>query len=102
MISQNAANPAHRESVTERLRAFMDAHGLSLNELAALLRTPPEIVEDWFKSGQTPPPCLLALTILLAATVPRSRSHSGANPNTSSLTSDARALEEGLRRVRAI
>ena len=107
-MSQNAAAPAHCDSVTERLRTFMATHDLSLNELAGLMRTPPETLEDWLKNGSTPPPWLLALMVLLA-TIPRDESSSH-NPRTdqfrgspfSLASSNSREKEGALRRVRAI
>lgn len=106
MISDNLA---HCDSVTERLRAFMDTHDLSLDELAGLLRTPPETLEDWFKSDLTPPSSLLALMILFPI-VPREKSRAGARLRTAPLPgssfarahSDTQEQQEALGRVRAI
>ena len=107
-MSQNAAAPAHCDSVTERLRTFMATHDLSLSELAGLMRTPPDTLEEWLEDGSTPPPWLLALMVLLA-TIPRDES-SRRDPRTgqfrgssfSLASSSSREQEEALRRVRAI
>jgi hypothetical protein len=39
--------------LTERLRAFMRAHDLSLEELARLLHTEPRTLADWFRRLRT-------------------------------------------------
>jgi hypothetical protein len=109
MPSENAANVSHGDGVTERLRVFMDAHNLSLSDLAALLRTPRETIEDWFESGVTPPPCLLALMVLFPMVCPeRSKPVAIAKtapfPSFSSarVPANTQEQEEALRRVRAI
>jgi hypothetical protein len=109
MICENAAKLVHCDSVTERLRAFMDTHDLSLNELAGLIRTPPETLEYWFQCDLTPPASLLALMVLFPI-VPREKGRAGTDPRTAprpGSSSAARVLsntqeEEALRRVRAI
>jgi hypothetical protein len=109
MISESVANLARCDHVTERLRAFMDTHDLSLNELAGLLRTPPETLEYWFKSDLTPPASLLALMVLFPI-VPREKGRAGTGLRTAPLPGSSSAAhvlsntqeEEALRRVRAI
>jgi hypothetical protein len=109
MICENAANLVHCDSVTERLRAFMDTHDLSLNELAGLLRTPPETLEHWFQCDLTPPASLLALMVLFPI-APREKSLADVSPRAASLAGSSSAAhvlsntqeEEALRRVRAI
>ncbi len=59
--------------LTERLRAFMRAHDLSLEELAELLHTQPQTLAGWFDGGMAPPASLLALMILID-TLPQARS----------------------------
>jgi hypothetical protein len=61
----------------ERLRVFMRAHHLSLEELAGLLHTQPQTLLDWFDGGETPPASLLALMILID-TLPHTRRRIGA------------------------
>jgi hypothetical protein len=108
-MTESAANGARCDRVTERLRAFMDNHDLSLNELAGLLRTPPETLEYWFQCDLTPPASLLALMVLFPI-VPREKGRAGTGSRTAPLagsSSAARVLsntqeEEALRRVRAI
>ncbi len=108
MLSENAAKPAHRDGVTERLQSFMNAHSLTHVELARLLRIPPETVEDWLNAGSTPPPgSLLALMILFAAAPAKkdSVSHTAApSPDFrfGSAPSNAEEQEDALRMVRAI
>ena len=43
-----ASAPQDGENSVERLQAFMKTHNLSLEDLAKLLRTPPQTLEDWF------------------------------------------------------
>ncbi len=72
-----APNSQERESSAERLRAFMQDHNLSLEDLAELLHTPQQTLVHWFDGGMAPPACLLALTILMD-TLPQARSRLGA------------------------
>ncbi|MGO9544827.1 MAG: helix-turn-helix domain-containing protein [Rhodomicrobium sp.] len=93
MISthENPARVSHNGSdVTECLRAFMRTHRLSLEELATVLRTSEQTLDDWFNEGTPPPGCLLALMVLFgtAQQVPGG--------------SGVHSSEEALRRVRAI
>ena len=108
MPSENAANLPHRESVIERLRSFMTAHGLTHEELARLLGITPETLEDWFSAGSAPPGALLALLILLP-TVLSQRSIPSVSRTTSRFpgsTIDSRPSntqeQQLLRMVRAI
>lgn len=97
-------SPKDDESSGERLRTFMKTHNLSLNELARLLRTPPQTLEDWFKDGLAPPASLLAFMILLE-TVPQAWSLFGVENPAAKHAGDAPAWpagDEALRRVRAI
>ncbi|MGA7324522.1 MAG: helix-turn-helix transcriptional regulator [Rhodomicrobium sp.] len=107
MISENAANLATSDNVPERLRAFMLAHDLSLQELAGLLRTTPETLEQWFDGDPAPPACLLALMVLMQ-TIPQGWPAAGASPpysyssDKSLSVRNCSAKEEMLKRVRAI
>jgi hypothetical protein len=108
-MTENAANGTRCDRVTERLRAFMDTHDLSVNELAGLLRTPPETLEYWFQCDLTPPASLLALMVLFPI-APREKGRAGTGPRTAPLAGSSSAAhvlsnseeEEALRRVRAI
>jgi transcriptional regulator with XRE-family HTH domain len=95
--------PMEEENSGERLRAFMKTHNLSLHDLAGLLRTTPQTLEDWLKDGLAPPASLLAFMILLE-TVPQAWSLFGVQSQAIRRYSDtpARSSEEALRRVRAI
>ena len=100
-VSQNG------DGLAKRLRAFMEAHNLSVEELAQLLKTPPEILYDWFNEDMPPPACLIALMVLVQ-TLPQERRQ----PVTHSQTAEPcgndfrhgsdKDREEALRRVRAI
>jgi transcriptional regulator with XRE-family HTH domain len=97
-VAQDGENPV------ERLRAFMKTHDLSLQDLAKLLRTPPQTLEDWFNDGLSPPTSFLAVMILLDA-VPQAWSFFGIERQAAKPDGDAPAhvtSEEALRRVRAI
>ncbi len=112
-IGENVADLAQsNDSSVERLRSFMQTHGLNLEELAALLRTPPQTLESWFDEGTAPPACLLALMVLLEAQ-PQAQSYLGVRSKRavsrgSSFRRENRVRlgggdkEEALRRVRAI
>ena len=76
-------------SVSERLRAFMHAHDLGLEELADFLGTPPEILALWF-SGRTVAPACSLISLPLAGRMTQARAY----------RSDSK--EEALRRVQAI
>ena len=92
------------ESPVECLRAFMKTHNLSLQDLAKLLRTPPQTLEDWFNDGLSPPASLLAVMMLLDA-VPQAWSLFGIERQPAKPDGNAPAhltSEEDLRRVRAI
>ena len=97
-------------NTAERLRAFMEAHGLGVKELAELLSTSPETLEEWFQNDMSPPACLLALALALgtparvakrtvALPVPLQRGLSGQDRTA---TQRAREEEKALRMVRAI
>jgi transcriptional regulator with XRE-family HTH domain len=109
MLSENAANLVHRDSVTERLRNFMTAHSLSHGELARLLRIPPETLGEWLNGGSAPPGSLLALMIIFPV-VPSEKRSPGVSRAASPLPgahlggrpSNTPEQEEALRRVRAI
>lgn len=107
MISKDAANVPQSERTAERLRSFMSTHELSLSELAELLRTSPETLEEWLDSGSAPPAWLLALMILLPI-VPKGKGlrYAASEPVpdcfSSRLPAITEAREEALRRVRAI
>jgi transcriptional regulator with XRE-family HTH domain len=95
---ENTAHGVQKNgSVAERLRAFMRAHDLSLEELAIVLRTPPQTLAHWFDDGMAPPACLLALMVLLE-TLPRAKAFGSVEE----IEADCSRQEEGLRRVRAI
>ncbi len=104
-ISPGAASvPQDGENPVERLRAFMKTHNLSLHDLAKLLRTPPQTLEDWFNDGLSPPASLLAVMILLDA-LPQAWSFFGIEPRAAKPDGNASACvtpEAALRRVRAI
>lgn len=107
MIAENAASLASSDNIPERLRGFMRAHDLSLQELAGLLRTTPETLEHWFDGGPTPPACLLALMVLMQS-IPQGWPSAGgtaASAHSSDKSLNVRcyaAKEEMLKRVRAI
>jgi transcriptional regulator with XRE-family HTH domain len=69
-MASNSRQESH--DLTERLRTFMQAHDLNLEELAALLHTQPQTLAHWFGGGMAPPACLLALMILID-TLPQAR-----------------------------
>ncbi|MGO9866612.1 MAG: helix-turn-helix domain-containing protein [Rhodomicrobium sp.] len=97
-----ASAPQDGENSVERLQAFMKTHNLSLEDLAKLLRTPPQTLEDWFNDGLSPPASLLAVMILLE-TLPQAWSFFGIDRGQSSGIAPAPLTpEEALRRVRAI
>jgi hypothetical protein len=116
---ENAANVAQdSNSLADRLRGFMRTHNLSLEELAELLRIPPQTLDHWFHDGVTPPPCLLALMVFLG-TLPQARCGLGLRLKTAESRGspfrhgdgfglnhrdheEALNHEEALRRVRAI
>ncbi len=85
--------------LAKRLHAFMKTHNLSVEELARLLRTPPEILHDWLNEDMPPPACLVALMVLVQ-TVPQERRQPRANSNGYELSGKDR--EEALRRAQAI
>jgi transcriptional regulator with XRE-family HTH domain len=96
-------------NTAERLRAFMEAHGLGVKELAELLCTSPQTLEAWFEDGMVAPPaCLLALALALG-TPARLQKEQVFPANSNSLAvrrsdaaAKAHANEEALRMVRAI
>jgi transcriptional regulator with XRE-family HTH domain len=95
--------------ITERLRAFMQTHGLGLEELAALLHTSPQTLEHWFQEGMTPPACLLALALVLGTSpsrrdAPREKvlPHGSAFSPANGHPSNESEQEKALRMVRAI
>jgi DNA-binding transcriptional regulator YiaG len=95
---ENTAHSAQKNcSLAERLQAFMRTHHLSLEELAVVLRTPPQTLAHWFDDGMAPPACLLALMVLLE-TLPRGKGF----VSEGKIGLDDGRQEEGLRRVRAI
>jgi hypothetical protein len=62
---ENGAHiPKTGDSLLERLRGYMNANNLSKDELAGLLRTSPETLDNWFNDGMAPPASLLALAVL--------------------------------------
>jgi hypothetical protein len=67
-----------------------------VEQLASLLRIPPQTVEHWFEGGMAPPVWLVAMMMLLEA--PKS---SSCPPGCGS-DFDSLGREEALRRVRAI
>ncbi len=76
-------------SVADRLRAFMQAHDLGLEELADFLRTPPRILAQWF-SGATQAPACSLISLPLVSRLPQARGY------------PSESKEEALRRVQAI
>ena len=66
MSSYEAKSHAQQNSDSglELLRMFQDAHHLSLQELASLLRINPLTLEEWFNEGVAPPAAFLALAVL--------------------------------------
>jgi hypothetical protein len=56
--------PKECDSLLERLCGFMRANNLTKEELAGLLRTSPQTLDDWFNDGMPPPASLLALSVL--------------------------------------
>jgi hypothetical protein len=108
MLPENAAKLAHRDDVTERLRSFMTAHGLTHGDLARLFRIPPETLEDWLTARSAAPPgSLLALMILFAAAPAKKESVSptaAPSPNFhfGGCPANAEEQEKTLKMVRAI
>lgn len=110
-ISRDAPRlPQDSEDAAERLRSFMKAHDVGLEDLAKLLRTPPQTLEDWFKDGVSPPASLLALMLLLE-TMPQAWGLFGIRPRPEpagggvpdrSRPEATLTDEEALRRARAI
>ena len=64
-----SANKLAQNTVTvtlkERLRAFMAEHDLSRAQLATILQTPLDTLNNWLDKGRTPPGCLVPLMALL-------------------------------------
>ena len=52
-------------TLPERLRAFMAAHSLSRAQMAVILETPLDTLNNWLDKGRSPPACLLPLMTLL-------------------------------------
>ncbi|MGO8954055.1 MAG: hypothetical protein ACLPWS_08360 [Rhodomicrobium sp.] len=88
-----------RNGLAKRLLAFMKTHDLSVEDLARLLRTPPEILHDWLNEDMPPPACLVALMVLVQI-LPQERSQPRANSNGYGISDKDR--EEALRRAQAI
>ena len=56
--------PQCGDNLLNLLRMFLDTHHLGLEQLAGLLRIPPQTLEEWFSEGEAPPAAFLALTVL--------------------------------------
>jgi len=95
------------DSLLERLRGFMQANNLSKEELAGLLRTSPQTLDDWFNDGMAPPASLLALLVLFE-TLPKAARYRVSHPwsadgfHASAPRLLETAQEQALKRVRAI
>ena len=54
-------------TLAKRLRAFMAKHGLTRVEMAAILQTPSDTLDNWLDKDRNPPACLMPLMDLLEA-----------------------------------
>ncbi len=83
------ANGIPGSGVADRLRHFMLAHDLGVEELADFLRIHPLTLAQWFSGVALPPACSL-IPLFLLSSLPQARTY------------PAGCEEEALRRVQAI